>query len=160
MADVEGPSGCEQLGEAVDHPFPGRLIEVEHHVATEDHIEGTFHRPRTNEIQVRHLHQPAQMIAYDVGVRGSMTLFQSEAAIRQASLATGEGEEALRAKLAEFERNLRQLAAMPPKTVVVEAAAASIEESVEVAEPLTYNVGVTRGMTRQVYQVPGDFATR
>ena len=74
-----------------------------------------------------------------------------EAAIRQASLSTGKGEDAaLRAKLAEFERSLRQLAASPG--VIVEPAS----DTVTVAEPLTVTVGVTRGMARQSYEVSPD----
>ena len=65
------------------------------------------------------------------------------------------GEEALRAKLAEFEANLRALASSSNRPVFIAPAA-----EVAVARPLTVSVGVTRGIKRQSYEVPFDITNQ
>jgi pilus assembly protein CpaB len=78
-----------------------------------------------------------------------------EAEIRKAGSSTA-GEEALRAKLAEFEANLRTLASTSNTPVFISPAA----EQVNDAKPLTVSVGVTRGIKRQSYEVPFDITNQ
>ena len=77
-----------------------------------------------------------------------------ELEIRDAGNSTA-GEEALRAKLAEFEANLRNLASSSNNPVVI----APASEQVVIAEkPTTVSIGVTRGTTRNTYEVPADLS--
>lgn len=74
-----------------------------------------------------------------------------EAEIQNAGNSTA-GEEALRAKLAEFEANLRALASSSTKRVLI----SPVAEDVAAAGPTTLTIGVTRGIKRDTYQVPSD----
>jgi pilus assembly protein CpaB len=78
-----------------------------------------------------------------------------EAEIRKAGSSTA-GEEALRAKLAEFEANLRTLASTSNTPVFISPAAEQLTD----AQPLTVSVGVTRGIKRQSYEVPFDITNQ
>ena len=64
-----------------------------------------------------------------------------------------DGEDALRAKLAEFEANLRDLAAASSRPVVL----ATVTDTVIVAKaPTTMTIGITRGTKRDAVQVPAE----
>lgn len=64
-----------------------------------------------------------------------------------------DGEDALRAKLAEFEANLRDLAAASSRPVVL----AAVTDTVIVAKtPTTMTIGITRGTKRDAVQVPAE----
>lgn len=65
------------------------------------------------------------------------------------------GEDALRAKLAEFEASLRALASSSNRPVYISPAA-----EVEIARPTTVSVGVTRGIKRDSYEVPFDITNQ
>ena len=74
-----------------------------------------------------------------------------EAAIHDASNSTA-GDDAMRAKLAEFEANLRALAAGSKQPIIITAAAMPVEV------PTKVSVGITRGTKRDIYEVPIDAA--
>ena len=103
-----------------------------------------------------------------------------EEAVKQTAKATGEGEEALRAKLAALEADIHNAgnstagdAAMRAKlaefeAILLELASSSnrpmiITPAVEQlgdAKPLTVSVGVTRGIKRESYEVPFDITNQ
>jgi len=78
-----------------------------------------------------------------------------EADIRNASNSTAGGE-ALRAKLAEFEANLRALASGSNKAVFIAPTADQMADE----PPSTVSVGVTRGIKRESYEVPFDITNQ
>lgn len=103
-----------------------------------------------------------------------------EEAVKQTAKATGEGEEALRAKLAaleadihnagnstagdaamraklaEFEAILRELASSSNRPMIVTPVADQLPDT----RPLTVSVGVTRGIKRESYEVPFDITNQ
>ena len=89
----------------------------------------------------------------EVALRAKLAALEAE--IRNAGSSTA-GEEALRAKLAEFEANLRALASTSNTPVFISPAVEQVTE----AKPLTVSVGVTRGIKRQSYEVPFDITNQ
>src|SRR5690606_10794677 len=63
MADIEEAAGHQQVGVAVEQRALGVLVEIDHHIAAEDHIEGAFHRPGLDEIEVFEADQRAGFVA-------------------------------------------------------------------------------------------------
>lgn len=51
MTDDEMTSGCEHITHAVEQRHLGRLIKIDHHVATEDDVERAGHRPVLEQVQ-------------------------------------------------------------------------------------------------------------
>src|SRR5690606_37363379 len=63
MAIIEEAAGHPQVGIAVEQRALGVLVEVNHHIAAEDHVERAFHRPGFNQIQVFEADQRARLVA-------------------------------------------------------------------------------------------------
>src|SRR3712207_7006646 len=45
-------------------PISRGLVEVDHHVTTEDRVEGAMHRPRLHEVETCHAHQLAHVVVH------------------------------------------------------------------------------------------------
>ncbi len=71
-------------------------------------------------------------------------------------IASGEGDEALLAKLAQLEAELRDMNSASQQPVVVTPAS----DVAVVTRSTTVSVGVTRGVQRQIYEVPLDITYR
>src|SRR4051812_4592666 len=61
MTNAEIAARRENFGEASHQALARRLIEIDHHIATEDHVERAVHRPGLQQIQHTERHDGTQL---------------------------------------------------------------------------------------------------
>src|SRR5579884_289419 len=90
MADEEEAARAEQLPEAADELLLRGLVEVDHDVAAEDHVERSFHRPRLHQVEPGEPDQGPNVVV-DAVEPGRGWLNASEVSVHQRRGETGQG---------------------------------------------------------------------